>query len=186
MAANLLSALRVLLIPLVLHGLSRDGQTLSWTTLSLILVMGLSDIVDGYVARHWGQPSAVGQVIDPVADKIVLASVGLGLVCWRGFPLWLVLLLLARDVVILAGGLYLWRRRGLVIPANRLGKHTTLCMGLAVLSFVLPLPAAVGQVLVYTAALLIIASSAGYWKLLRTTYAPPMHHQPKGVCHEYQ
>lgn len=173
MAANLLSALRVLLIPLVLYGLSRDGQTLSASTLSLILVMGASDIVDGYVARRWGQSSALGQILDPVADKLVLGSLGLGLVCWWGFPLWLVLLLLARDVVILAGGLYLWRRRGLVIPANRLGKYTTLCMGLAVLSYVLPVPAAVGQGLVYIAALLILASSAAYWKLLRTTYATP-------------
>lgn len=174
MAANLLSALRVLLIPFVLYGLSRDGQSLSAGTFGLILVMGLSDIVDGYVARRWGQPSRVGQVIDPVADKIVLASVGLGLVCWRGFPLWLVALLLLRDLVILAVGLYLWRRRGLVIPANRLGKYTTVCMGLAVLAYVLPVPALVGQVLVGAAALLIAASSFGYWKLLRTTYANPI------------
>ena len=173
MAANLLSALRVLLIPFVLYGLSRDGQTLSATTLGLILVMGASDIVDGYVARRWGQPSAVGQILDPVADKIVLASVGVGLVLWRGFPLWLVLLLLLRDLVILAVGLSLWYRRGLVIPANRLGKYTTVCMGLAVLAYVFPIPAAVGQALAYTAALLILASSAGYWKLLRTTYANP-------------
>lgn len=173
MAANLLSALRVLLIPFVLDGLSREGPALSATTLALILVMGLSDIVDGYVARRWGQPSRVGQVIDPVADKIVLASVGLGLVCWRGFPLWLVSLLLLRDLVILSVGLYLWRRRSLVIPANRLGKYTTVCMGLAVLAFVLPVPALVGQVLTYLAGLLILASSAGYWNLLRTTYTHP-------------
>ncbi|MCC7263664.1 MAG: CDP-alcohol phosphatidyltransferase family protein [Candidatus Latescibacteria bacterium] len=173
MAANLLSALRVLLIPFVLQGLASEGQTPSATTLGLILVMGLSDIVDGYVARRWGQPSRVGQIIDPVADKIVLASVGVGLVLWRGFPLWLVLLLLLRDLVILSVGLYLWRRRSLVIPANRLGKYTTVCMGLSVLAYVFPVPPVMGQVLVYLAGLLILASSAGYWKLLRTTPTTP-------------
>ena len=173
MGANLLSALRIFLIPFVLYGLWRDGQTLSWTTLGLVLVTGFSDVADGYVARRWGQTSALGQILDPVADKLVLASLGLGLVCWRGFPLWLVLLLLARDLVILAVGLCLWKRRNLVIPASRLGKYTTVSMGLLVLCYVLPVPAIVGQVLVYLAALLIFASSAGYWKLLRTTYATP-------------
>lgn len=173
MAANLLSALRIALIPFLLHSLWRDGQALSWTTLGLGLLAGLSDVADGYVARRWGQVSTTGQILDPVADKLMLASLGLGLVCWRGFPLWLVLLLLARDLVILGVGLYLWRRRHLVIPASRLGKYTTLCMGLAVFSYVLPAPAAARLVLVGGAALLILASSAGYWRLLRTTYATP-------------
>lgn len=173
MGANLLSALRVLLIPFVLYGLWRDGQTLSWTTLGLVLMAGLSDVADGYVARRWGQVSTAGQILDPVADKLVLASLGLGLVCWRGFPLWLVLLLLARDLVILAVGLYLWRRHSLVIPASRLGKYTTVCMGLLVLCYVLPAPELTRQLLTGFAALLILASSAAYWKLLRTTYATP-------------
>ncbi|MBI2502713.1 MAG: CDP-alcohol phosphatidyltransferase family protein [Candidatus Latescibacteria bacterium] len=172
MGANLLSALRIVLIPFLLHSLWRDGQTLSWTTLGLGLLAGFSDVADGYVARRWGQITTLGQILDPVADKLLLGSLGLGLVCWRDFPLWLVLLLLARDAVILAVGLSLLYRRGLVIPASRLGKYTTLCMGLAVLSYVLPVPAAARQVLVCAAALLVLASSAGYWHLLRKTYAP--------------
>lgn len=172
MGANLLSALRIALIPFLVYSLWRDGQALSATTLGLLLVAGLSDVADGYVARRWGQVSTTGQILDPVADKLVLGSLGLALVCWRDFPLWLLLLLLARDAAILAVGLYLWRRRGLVIPANRLGKYTTLCMGLTVFSYVLPAQEYLRQLFTGTAALLIIASSTAYWKLLCKTYAP--------------
>ena len=173
MAANLLSALRVLLIPFLLHSLWRDGPSFSWATLGLLLLMGLTDVADGYVARRWGQISTTGQILDPVADKLVLTSLGLGLVCWRDFPLWLVLLLMVRDLVILAVGLYLWRGRGLVIPANRLGKYTTLGMGLTVLSYVTPAPETLRQLLTGAAALLVLASSAGYGQLLRKTCVPP-------------
>jgi CDP-diacylglycerol--glycerol-3-phosphate 3-phosphatidyltransferase len=172
-AANLLSALRLALIPFLLLSLWRDGQDLSWTTLGLGLLAGLSDVADGYVARRWGQVSTLGQILDPVADKLLLGSLGLALACWRDFPLWLVLLLLARDLAILAAGLYLWQRQHLVIPASRLGKYTTLCMGLAAFSYALPAPAALRQVLVGGAALLILASSAGYLKLFRTACATP-------------
>ena len=120
-----------------------------------------------YIKGH--RTSNAGKILDPLADKLVLGSLGLGLVCWRGFPLWLVLLLLVRDVVILAVGLYLWRRQGLVIPANRLGKHTTVCMGLLVQSYVLPVPEYTRPLLTGAAVLLILISSASYGRLLYRT-----------------
>lgn len=173
MGANLLSASRVALIPFLLYSLWRDGQAFSWLSFGLLLLAAATDIGDGYVARHWGQTSNAGKILDPLADKLVLGSLGIGLVCWRGFPLWLVLLLLARDLVILAVGLYLWRRQNLVIPANRLGKHTTVCMGLLILSYVLPVPAFFRPLFAGIAFLLILASSFSYWQLLRQTPLPP-------------
>ena len=173
MGANLLSASRVFLIPFLLYSLRRDGQAFSWPTFGLLLLAAATDIADGYVARRWGQISNAGKILDPLADKLVLGSLGLGLVCWRGFPLWLVLLLIARDLVILVVGLYLWKRRNLVIPANRLGKHTTVCMGLLILSYVLPVPELFRQLLTGAAVLLILASSLSYGQLLRQTQLPP-------------
>lgn len=170
MWANCLSLLRVALLPFLLYSLWRDGDSTSWPTLGLLLLAGVTDAADGYVARCFGQVSTLGKVLDPVADKLMLGSLGVALVCWRDFPAWLVVLLLIRDAAILLAGLLLWRARGLVIPASRLGKYTTVCMVLAVLSYLAPVPAPVGQIWVYGAAALIIASSIGYARILYHTY----------------
>jgi CDP-diacylglycerol--glycerol-3-phosphate 3-phosphatidyltransferase len=170
MWANSLSLLRIALLPFLLYSLWRDGDSSSWPTLGLLLLAGATDAADGYVARRLGQTSELGKVLDPVADKLLLGSLGVALVCWRGFPAWLAALLIARDAAILLAGLLLWRSRGLVIPASRLGKCTTACMVLAVLSYVAPAPASLREALVWAAAALILASSIGYVRLLYNVY----------------
>ncbi len=166
MWANSLSLLRIALLPFLLYSLWRDGDSTSWPTLGLLLLAGATDAADGYVARRLGQISTLGRILDPVADKLLLGRLGVALVCWRGFPAWLVALLVIRDVAILLAGLLLLRTRGLVISASRLGKYTTACMVLAVLSYVAPAPALVRKTFVWAAAGLILASSIGYARLL--------------------
>lgn len=164
MLANFLSVSRVLLIPLVLHFIAQGPAAQLQTTLLLFLAAA-TDIGDGWVARRYNQISRLGKMLDPLADKIFLACLLGGLVLWREFPLWLLGMLLVRDVgIVLAGG-WLWRSRGLVIAANRWGKYTTCCMGFAALSYVLAAPASVRAGLGLAAAALVVISSASYVRL---------------------
>lgn len=78
--------------------------------LLIAFVAGLSDALDGWLAKRFGWTSRLGGLLDPVADKLLLATAFVGL-AWHGhLPLWLVVLVVGRDVVIL-GGATVWQLR---------------------------------------------------------------------------
>ncbi|NKB67036.1 MAG: hypothetical protein GKR89_08245 [Candidatus Latescibacteria bacterium] len=167
MLANILSILRVALLPAVLYGLWTDGpSTLSWTTIMLLGLAVATDMADGFVARRFGQPSRTGQIVDPLADKIFLGGLGVALVWWREFPYWLLLMLVSRDVIIVLCGFILLRTRRVVIPANMYGKITTFFASCAVLAFILPAPPPLRQLFIYSTALFIVVSSISYVVIL--------------------
>ncbi len=122
--SNLLSIVRALLvIPFVLVMLS-DSPNARWWGLLLLGVAALTDKLDGELARRFGQITEWGKMLDPLADKIGMAVLAFVLVHLKLIPLWLLVAILARDVLILAGGLYLKRKRGVVEQSNILGKWT--------------------------------------------------------------
>ena len=164
MLANFLSILRVLLVPFLLYFIAQ-GPAAQPQAVLLLLIAGITDIGDGWVARRYNQVSRLGKILDPLADKIFLACLLGGLVLWRDLPLWLLGMLFVRDLaIVLVGGLLL-RSHGLVIAANRWGKYTTLCMVLTVLSYVLEAPASLRTGLGLAAAALIVVSSLSYAQL---------------------
>jgi CDP-diacylglycerol--glycerol-3-phosphate 3-phosphatidyltransferase len=144
MLANFLSVLRILLVPLLLYSIAA-GESARFQTVGLLLFAAATDLADGLVARRLGQISRLGQILDPLADKIFLACLLGALILWRGFPLWPVGLLFFRDLVIVLVGAFLLRSRGIVIAANHWGKYTTVCMGFSALSYVLETPDSLRQ-----------------------------------------
>lgn len=99
---NLISALRlVLVLPTVWALLS--GQY--GLALALFLVAAASDGVDGFLAKRFGWHSQLGAVLDPVADKTLMAACYLALAWLGALPLWLLIVVLGRDLVIVAGAL---------------------------------------------------------------------------------
>ncbi|MFC1526622.1 CDP-alcohol phosphatidyltransferase family protein [Candidatus Latescibacterota bacterium] len=166
MLPNAISALRIAIIPFLLYSLHRDGDGVSAVTVSLLLVSGVTDLLDGYAARRLDQVSRLGRVLDPLADKALVGSLCVALVWWRGFPLWLMGLQIARDVAIVGAGLYLLRSRHLVVSSSWLGKAATVAMGLAVLGFVFSVPPEVKMVLTYGCGILVILSALHYGRIL--------------------
>ncbi len=166
MLANLLSLTRVFLIVPLLYSL-RQGNEATLTTIALLFLAAMTDIADGFVARYLGQISRLGKILDPLSDKVFLAGLLGGLVLWKGFPLWLLAMLLCRDLAIVLVGIFLLHSRGFVIAANHWGKYTTASMGIATLSYVLDTPELLRYALVTVAAILVFISSASYIRLLR-------------------
>lgn len=164
MLANFLSVLRVLLIPFLLYFIAQ-GPAAQLQAVLLLLIAGATDIGDGWVARHYDQVSRLGKILDPLADKIFLACLLGALVHWRDLPLWLLAMLLVRDLaIVLVGGLFL-RSQGLVIAANRWGKYTTVCMALTAFSYILDAPSSLRTGLSWAAAALVVISSLSYAQL---------------------
>ncbi|QCX27595.1 CDP-alcohol phosphatidyltransferase family protein [Nocardioides jishulii] len=120
---NLLSGLRLLGVPLFLWLVVVARQD-GWA-FALLMVSGLTDWLDGYLARVLDQRSRVGALLDPIADRLYILAVVIGL-AWRDFiPWWVAVLLPLRDVL-LWGLVPLLRTRGYTsLPVHFLGKAAT-------------------------------------------------------------
>ncbi len=120
---NMLSFARLLGVPLFLWLIlvpHADG----WAIV-LLTISGITDWLDGKIARATGQISRLGQLLDPLADRAYIAATLLGLAIRGTIPWWLVGLLLARDLI-LAGVLAVLKRRGITgLPVHFLGKAAT-------------------------------------------------------------
>jgi cardiolipin synthase len=123
---NLLSVARLAGVPLflwLLLGPHADGWALTVLALS-----GVTDWADGMLARKLNQMSRLGALLDPAVDRLYILASLLGLLLRHIIPLWLVLLLIGRDLL-LAAVLPALRRRGLTgLPVHYLGKAATFCL----------------------------------------------------------
>ncbi len=120
---NLLSLLRLVLVPVFawLILTRRDGAALT-----VLAASGLSDYLDGALARRWGQVSRIGQLLDPAADRLYIVSTLLGLAWREVIPWWLVAVLVGRDLL-LSFTLPVLARAGYgPPPVHFLGKAATL------------------------------------------------------------
>lgn len=131
---NVLSLTRIAAVPFIYWSFAVDARLVLF---ALVGCAFLTDAVDGYLARRFRWTSRWGLVLDPLADKILVGGLSVFLVLYRAFPLWAAALIIARDLCILIAGAYLYLRPGnVVLPADRVGKLTTLAMGVALVLYV--------------------------------------------------
>ncbi len=120
---NALSALRLAGVPVFLYwvlGTHQDGRAIL-----LLMAAGASDYADGKIARRFGQSSRLGQLLDPLADRLYILATLLALVARDGLPWVFAVVLIGRDVF-LAGFLPVLRRHGYgPLPVSFLGKAAT-------------------------------------------------------------
>jgi CDP-diacylglycerol--glycerol-3-phosphate 3-phosphatidyltransferase len=136
--ANKITITRIMMIPVfvmmalyygrsVQHGSPLEWQR--WTAIAIFVLAAASDGIDGYIARRYNQKSRLGVVLDPLADKGLLLSgiITLSFSNWGyEFPVWFPVLIVARDVVILAGTLTLHFLNGSVrVRPSWTGKTAT-------------------------------------------------------------
>ncbi len=162
---NLISGLRILLVGPILWALLGQRFTLA---IGLFVLAGVSDAVDGFLAKRFGWSSRVGGILDALADKFLLVSTFVAL-WWLGvFPGWLVLWILARDLLIIGGGLVYNSRIEKFNPEPSLVSklNTFLQIVLAALGVVhlgiMPVPGWILQGLMGSVVLTVFFSGAGY------------------------
>ena len=129
---NLLSLLRLLMIPLFIS-LYLNGHE-EWTA-AVLLLSGMTDVVDGYIARHFSQVSDFGKAFDPFADKLTQASMLLCLTSRHPAMLLPFCLLAVKEVFAAVSGVIVIRRTSIVPGAEWHGKVTTMLLyGMMILS----------------------------------------------------
>ena len=132
---NLICVFRLLLAPVIVVALAggRYGQALL-----LLAVAALSDWLDGYLAKRWSLDSYLGSVLDPMADKVLLASVYVTLAVLSHIPAWLAAVVIARDLVIVGGWQTFRLLRGELRPrpsrVSRMNTVLQICLGVAVIA----------------------------------------------------
>lgn len=120
---NILTLLRILLIPCFIGFLLYDRQ--GWA-LSVFLLAGLTDALDGAIARLFNQKTLIGTYLDPIADKLLLTAGFISLTVLEMVPIWLTILVVSRDVILSVGTLVLHvTQTQFSIRPTFLGKATT-------------------------------------------------------------
>lgn len=185
---NLLTMLRIVVIPLLIATFYVDGPEARWTAFALFTAAGISDFFDGWLARRWNQVSSFGRFLDPIADKLLVAAILLMLVAFDRMSSWSVLpavVILCREILV-SGLREFLAELQVGVPVTKLAKWKTafqmvalpvLLVGTAAPSW---LPAQeIGEVFLWVAAVLTIITGYDYLKAgLRHMAAHPVPPKP--------
>ena len=141
---NSLTIARIFFVPLLVAALVEQsvsvrifGTTVTheWLALAIFLVAGATDLLDGYLARRWGQVTTIGTLLDPIADKLLISSALISLVQVNAVPGWMVILIVGREFAI-SGLRSIAAAEGYTIQASDLGK-TKMVAQVTAISFLL-------------------------------------------------
>lgn len=134
---NLLSILRLLLIPVFVAFYLADIKYSGVIAAVILVVSGITDVADGIIARKFNMTSALGRILDPLADKLTQATICICLVVRQVAPLWILCLLILKEFVMIGVGANIIRKGKEMMSSKWFGK--------------------LGTVVFYTAMILIIA-----------------------------
>ncbi len=137
---NILTMCRFVLIPIYLL-VFFQGYTKS--AFLIVLLAGLTDILDGYLARSRGQITALGIMLDPLADKTMMIAVIISLLISQMIPWQAAAVMFIRDIGMIVGSAFFLFRGKKTVPANAMGKLTTVLYYLAILLIIYEFPFAV-------------------------------------------
>lgn len=155
---NLLSLFRILLIPLILY-LYCGLEEYYWTIV-VIAISGLSDMVDGFVARHFNQVSDIGKALDPIADKLTQGALIICLVTRYKFMILLIVVFALKEIIMSIFGLIILKKQNAFSSAKWHGKVATafLYVSLSALILFPSIPLLLVEIIIVIATLLVFNS----------------------------
>ena len=161
---NVLTMLRILLVPVLVVALTEEIPNGSAIAATVFVVAALTDGLDGYIARSRQSITTFGKVMDPVADKLLIAAALMALVSLDRLAAWVAMLIIAREFAVsglrIAAG-----QQGVVIPASLLGKLKTIVQSATVLALIAAPDgdATWVQAMVYAMVAITVISGADYF-----------------------
>jgi CDP-diacylglycerol--glycerol-3-phosphate 3-phosphatidyltransferase len=160
----MMSVARALLsIPFAVVMLSETPSSRLWGG-GIIILAALTDKFDGVLARRYNQITEWGKILDPLADKIAVAVVAIVLLILGNVPVWFVVVLLVRDVLIFLGGMYIRMKKGILLQSNESGKWTVGIVSLALFLMVLNAQSTLVDISIWASVALLAVSFSLYVK----------------------
>lgn len=102
---NIITLVRILLVPVIVWAIASGQMEIAF---AVFVVAGISDAVDGFLAKRFNMASELGALLDPLADKALLVSIYVALGIWGAFPRWIVILVVSRDIMIVGAVIVSW------------------------------------------------------------------------------
>lgn len=102
---NIITLGRILLVPFIVWAIASDKMEIAFV---IFIVAGISDAVDGFLAKRFDMASELGALLDPLADKALLVSIYMALGIWGAVPRWIVILVVSRDIMIVSAVIVSW------------------------------------------------------------------------------
>lgn len=178
--ANWLTIVRIILIPVFVSLLVYRRPT---AALVVFLLASLTDMLDGYIARHRGHPTRLGAFLDPMADKLLLTASFITLTYLKVIPFWITAVVISRDLVLMLGAVLIHMSGGTIYPTPTwLGKASTFFQMVTVLvamlaTYVFKMPAA-AKIFFWITALFTAASGIQYLYKGTRLPTPPAPREP--------
>ena len=161
---NLISIFRLLIVPLIVWLLSIQEFSIAFW---LFLVAGISDGVDGFIAKKFNQASDLGAHLDPIADKVMLVAVFLALGIQGLLPIWLVILAISRDLLIVGAVILTWvidqpipMKPLMVSKVNTVAQIALICVVMWAMAFEQSLGVSLNVLIALVAGLTIVSTVA--------------------------
>lgn len=137
----------------------------------IFAVAGVTDVLDGYIARKYNLVTDLGTVLDPLADKLMLIAV---LSCFtiKGYiPTWIIGVVLVKELSMIAGGIYLYfNKEQIVIPANKFGKLATVFFYAAIILITFNVKADYNKYLISIAMIMTLVAFVVYTRSFKHMY----------------
>jgi len=102
---NIITLGRIILVPIIVWAIVSSQMEIAF---AIFVVAGVSDAVDGFLAKRFNMTSELGALLDPLADKALLVSIYISLGVWGEIPRWLVILVVSRDIMIVSAVIVSW------------------------------------------------------------------------------
>lgn len=131
-----LARLALAFVFVALMSFADDSRFAATLALVVFVAASLTDYLDGVIARRWNLITDFGKLFDPLADKVLVAAAFITLIPLGALPAWAVIVIIAREFLI-TGLRLLAAAKGIVLPAERLGKHKTLWQLITIIFFLL-------------------------------------------------
>ena len=160
---NLMSLLRIFLTPFIGYYLWVNSDEATLIIVVLLIIVGVSDYLDGYLARKLNRQTPLGLILDPLADKAFATILIIELIFLRDFPVWLAGIIFLRDLLILLGASIMMKQKGLIPFSINSGKYYFAALAFLIASYVIKF--SFGQQLcLYLTVILLAVSFIEYTK----------------------
>jgi len=174
---NLLTLLRIFFVPLLVAALLGEDFSAPWMgqfqfsrdtfALLIFLAAAATDLLDGYLARRWGQITTVGTLLDPIADKLLISAALISLVDIHRLPAWMVILIIGREFAV-SGLRSIAAAGGHTIEASELGKSKMVAqvaaIALVIAGIRWPALNEIAMLAMWTVVLFALVSAADYFR----------------------